>query len=52
MLYSLIGLLSTFLVVGFLILLFVVVWYVVRCVIGLTQLNKGEPVKNVTSWLF
>ncbi len=45
------GLLSTILI-GFLVLLFWVVWLIVRCVKGLQALGKKEAPPNVEGWLF
>src|SRR5262245_36910802 len=35
LLYGLIGLLLTFVIIGFLVLLFVLIWWIVRCIKGL-----------------
>ncbi len=51
-LYSIAGGITTPFVVGYLILLFVLVWIVVRCVKGMSWAEKGEPVQNVETWMF
>jgi len=51
-LYSLIGMATTVVFVGFAILLFTLVWLVVRCIKGMGWADRGEPVRNVTTWLF
>lgn len=51
-LYSLIGMVTAMILVGYLILLFVLVWYIVRCVKGLQCLDKGKPLPNSGSWMF
>ena len=52
MLYTLIGFVLAFVLVGFLLLIATVVWFVVRIVFGLQALGRGEPMKNPQSWLF
>lgn len=51
-LYSLIGGLTAIVLIGWLILLFVLVWLVMRCVAGMKQAEKGEPIDNVKTWMF
>jgi uncharacterized membrane protein len=51
-LYTMIGLITFGINIGYFILLFTVVWLIVRCAKGLKQLENREPVKNVESWLF
>jgi uncharacterized membrane protein len=51
-LYSVIGLATWVFVVGWFILLFVLVWLIVRCIKGMGWAERGEPVRNVTTWMF
>ena len=51
-LYFFVGLLTLHFGIGVLILLWWVVWTVIRCVKGLLALNTGEPIRNPNSWLF
>jgi uncharacterized membrane protein len=51
-LYLLVGFLTTFFGVGFLILLWWAVWTVIRCVKGLLALNMGQPIRSPNSWWF
>ena len=51
-LYGAIGSLLTAVVIGFLILLFVLIWWIVRCIKGMRALNERRPVENVESWMF
>lgn len=37
--------------IGFLLILAVAIWVIVRCVIGLQAVGRGEPIKNPDSWL-
>lgn len=50
--YSLLGLVLTVVVVGFVLWGFVAVWLIVRCVKGLKHLDRGEPYPNATTWLW
>jgi uncharacterized membrane protein len=52
LLYTLLGLLLTGIGIGFLIFLFAVIWFIVRCVKGLQYLERREPPANPGSWLF
>lgn len=52
LLYATIGLLTWALVIGYFIILFTVIWVIVRCIIGLKQLENNQPVKNLESWMF
>jgi uncharacterized membrane protein len=36
--------------IGFLTMIAVAVWIIVRCVIGLQAVSKGEPIRNPQSW--
>jgi uncharacterized membrane protein len=53
-----IGLLYTFvaaalmlLLIGFLVIVAVAIWIIVRCVIGLQAAGRNEPIRNPESWL-
>ena len=46
------GLLTLHFAVGALILLWWVVWTIIRCVKGLLALNMGDPIRSPNSWLF
>ncbi|MBK1704101.1 DUF4870 family protein [Halochromatium glycolicum] len=52
LLYVLVGMLLSTVFIGFLILLFWVVWLIIRCVKGLQQLERGAPVSDVETWLW
>jgi len=51
-LYSFVGMLTSVIIVGWFILLFVLVWLVMRCIKGMGWAEKGEPVRNVETWMF
>ena len=52
LLYAIIGALLTLVVIGWLVLLFYVIWLIIRCVKGFKYLGKQEPMPNPTSWMF
>jgi uncharacterized membrane protein len=52
LLYFFVGLLTLHIGIGVLILLWYVIWTVIRCVKGLLALNMGEPIRNPNSWWF
>jgi uncharacterized membrane protein len=52
LLYLFIGVVLAMAVVGYFILLFWVIWVVVRCVKGMKYLDQKQPHPNPTSWLF
>jgi uncharacterized membrane protein len=52
LLYFFVGLLTLHVGIGALILLWYIVWTVIRCVKGLLALNMGESIRNPNSWWF
>lgn len=50
--YSLVGSLLTVVLIGFLILLFALIWYIVRIVKGMQTVSKGEACPAPSSWGF
>lgn len=51
-LYGFIGIALIFVVVGYFILLFNLVWFVVRCAKGMKYLSRKESHPNPAGWLF
>ncbi|MBN0986239.1 DUF4870 family protein [Amphritea pacifica] len=51
-LYAFIGAITTFILIGYLILLFTVLWFIVRCIKGLSAVEKRQPLPEPTNWLF
>lgn len=51
LLYFVIAFLLTMVMVGFLLLIVVSVWYIVRCVIGLQKASQRQPIDNPQSWI-
>ncbi|MDN2567890.1 hypothetical protein N1F89_16830 [Aquibium sp. A9E412] len=37
--------------IGFLLMIAVAVWVVVRCVVGLQAVSRGDPIRDPQSWL-
>lgn len=52
LLYSLVGIITTPIGVGAVILLVTLVWWIVRCAKGLTTINNGQEPADVEGWLF
>ena len=51
-LYTVIGGILTFIVVGYLVLLFWLIWLIVRCVKGLKYLSENQAHPNPKGWIF
>lgn len=51
LLYSLISTLLLVVGIGFLLYIVVAIWVIVRCVIGLQQVTREQPIKNPQSWI-
>tara|TARA_R110002049_G_scaffold228949_1_gene401112 strand:+ start:396 stop:752 length:357 start_codon:yes stop_codon:yes gene_type:complete len=52
LLYSVIGVVLTAVLIGILILLAALIWYIVRCIKGMQALSAGQPIENPGSWMF
>lgn len=52
LLYTIIGVITLNINIGYFVLIFTFVWMIVRCTKGLKQLEERQPVKNLESWLF
>jgi uncharacterized membrane protein len=52
LLYFFVGMLTVHIGIGAVILLWWVVWTLIRCVRGLLALNAGEPISGPRSWWF
>ncbi len=46
------GVLTAFFLIGWLVLLFGAVWMIVRCIKGLTNLSRRQPMPDTTGWGF
>ena len=51
LLYSLVSFLLMFVGIGFILMLAVAIWMIVRCVKGLQASSAGKPIENVETWL-
>ena len=49
-LFGIVGMLTTVIFIGFLILLFTIIWYIVRCVKGLKYLGQNEAYPDPETW--
>ncbi|UYN95309.1 MAG: hypothetical protein KIT25_25440 [Enhydrobacter sp.] len=49
---AIVGVITSFFFIGFLILLFTAVWLVVRCVKGLNNLSRRQPMPDTAGWGF
>jgi len=52
LLYFFVGFLTLHIGIGAIILLWWIIWTVIRCVKELLALNMGEPIRNPNSWWF
>jgi uncharacterized membrane protein len=52
LLFGLVGLLLCLILVGYLVLVFLLVWLVVRCVKGLKFVSRREPYPDPVGWWF
>lgn len=52
LLYALIGTLLLVFLVGWLVYMFLVIWWIIRCVKGISMLDKKTAYPNPTSWGF
>lgn len=51
LLYSLIAAILTLAFIGVILMIAVLVWIIIRCIIGLQALGRGEPIRNPQSWI-
>jgi uncharacterized membrane protein len=52
LLYCVLGGILSIVLIGFLVLLFWVIWLIVRVIKGFKHLERGEPVPNYETWMF
>ncbi|GJL94885.1 MAG: hypothetical protein DHS20C05_12900 [Hyphococcus sp.] len=51
-LFSVVGIVLSLILIGVLVLLFALIWYIVRTVKGMQALSKGEPYPDPSGWGF
>jgi len=51
LLYAIASIVLMFLAVGFLLIFATAVWFIIRCIVGLQAVGRGEPIKNPQSWM-
>lgn len=47
-----IGIILSLIIIGYLLLIFLLIWWIVRNIKGLKWLNEEKPVENVTTYFF
>jgi uncharacterized membrane protein len=52
LLYIVVGTALSFVLIGFVVLLWWFIWSLVRNVKGILALNEGKPIANPSSWMF
>ena len=52
LLYTVVSGAATVILIGWLLLLATLIWWIVRCVKGLQRVSRSEPYPNVTTWLW
>lgn len=52
LLFSVIGAVTTFILIGFLIMLATVVWMLIRLIKGFMLAGEGKPIPNPTTWMW
>jgi uncharacterized membrane protein len=52
LLYGIIGVALSWILIGFLVLLWLFVWSLIRNVKGVLALNENRPIPNPASWMF
>ncbi len=45
------ALILSLILVGFLVMIAIAIWVIVRCVIGLQKVSRNEPIENPETWL-
>ena len=50
--YSVIGAVTSLILIGYLVLLFTLIWYIVRCAKGLRLLGSNQGIANAATWMF
>lgn len=52
LLYAIICGATTFIGIGFVLMIGLLVWFIVRCAKGLMAINNGQPMSEPTTWLW
>lgn len=51
-LYAVVGMILSVVIIGLLVLLAALVWYIIRIIKGMQALSAGQPIENPGSWMF
>lgn len=49
---ALVGMVTSIILIGWLVLAALAIWWIVRCVVGLKRLNERRPIDDPTTWLW
>jgi uncharacterized membrane protein len=52
LLFGIIAIATMIILIGWVIMAFVVVWWVVRCIKGFQAIGSGQPIENPATWLW
>ena len=52
LLYGFISLLLTMIIIGFLLIVLLLIWVIVRCIKGIRKLDRNEAYPDPATWLF
>ena len=52
LLFGVIGIVTTVVFIGWLVLLFLLLWWIIRCVKGMKYLSQGREHPDPASWMF
>lgn len=52
LLYTVISIITMPILIGWLVLIWAVVWFIIRCIKGMVALNEGRAHPDPASWLF
>ena len=52
LLFLVIGIITSFIIIGYVLLLLLILWLIIRCAKGISALNSRQPLGNVGAWMF
>ena len=52
LLYGVVGVVTTLILIGWVIILFVVIWWIIRCVKGMKGVGQGDPAADPATWMW
>ena len=51
LLYGFISVITSFILIGFLLMFLTAIWFIIRCLKGLQAASRREPIRNLETWL-